>query len=80
MIAYRFLPRGEWEGRLKRYKCRKVTGLGRLNTAEWWRAEWNFLFTVPIEDDGSCHEEQFRRLVLEIVNSAPHDMRFDVDD
>jgi hypothetical protein len=62
---------------LRYYKCKKVIGLGRLNTAEWWRAKWNFLFTVPIEDDGGCHEEQFRKLVIDLVRSAPPDTGFD---
>jgi hypothetical protein len=73
----RFLPRDVWEPRLKSYRCRKVTGLGRLNTAEWWRAEWNFLFTIPIEDDGSCHEEEFRKLVMKLMSTAPPGTRFE---
>jgi hypothetical protein len=77
MIALRFLPRSEWEKRLRRYRCVPVPGLGRLNTAEWWRATWNFLFTVPIEDDGSCHEQAFQRLVAELMRSAPANIRFD---
>jgi hypothetical protein len=52
-------------------------GLGRLNAAEWWRAEWNFLFTVPIEADGSCHEREFQRLVADLMKSAPPSVRFD---
>jgi len=76
MIAPRFLPRAEWEARLKHYKCKKVTGLGRLNTAEWWRAKWNFLFTVPIEDDGRCHEGEFQKVIVDLMNSAPPGTRF----
>jgi hypothetical protein len=71
------LPREEWEAQLHFYKCKKVTGLGRLNTAEWWRAQWNFLFTVPIEDDGSCHQDQFKRLIINVLSTAPQDIRFD---
>jgi hypothetical protein len=77
MIALRFLPRQEWEARLYRYQCVPVTGLGPLNTAEWWRARWNFLFTVPVEDDGSCHEQAFQRVVAKIMESAPPDTRFE---
>jgi hypothetical protein len=77
MIALRFLPRSEWEAQLLHYKCFPVEGKGRLNTAEWWRAKWNYLFTVPIEADGSCHQEAFQRLVANIMASAPKDMRFD---
>ncbi len=77
MIAPRFLCRPQWEAQLHFYKCKKVTGLGRLNTAEWWRAQWNFLFTVPIEDDGSCHQAEFQRVIADLMNSAPPGTRFD---
>ncbi len=77
MIAPRFLPRAVWEARLHYYKCKKVTGLGRLNASEWWRAKWNFLFTVPIEDNGSCHELEFQKLIADLMNSAPPGTRFD---
>jgi hypothetical protein len=77
MIAPRFLSRAEWESRLRYYKCKKVTGLGRLNTGEWWRARWNFLFTIPIEDDGRCHEGEFQKLIIDLINSAPPGTRFD---
>jgi hypothetical protein len=77
MIALRFLPRSEWERRLRQYHCRPVAGLGRLNTAEWWRARWNFLFTVPIEGDGSCYEDDFQRVIAKLMISAPPDTRFD---
>jgi hypothetical protein len=77
MIAPRFLPRNEWEARLRKYQCVPVMGLGRLNTAEWWRARWNFLFTVPVEADGSCHERDFQRLVATLMKNAPPDIRFD---
>jgi hypothetical protein len=77
MIALRFLPRSEWESRLRRYQCRPVPGLGRLNTAEWWRARWNYLFTVPVEADGSCYEDDFQRMIAKLMTSAPADTRFD---
>jgi hypothetical protein len=76
MIAPRFLPRLEWEARLRDYKCKPVQGLGRLNTAEWWRASWNFLFTVPVEADGSCHEREFQRLIAVLMKSAPPHILF----
>ena len=82
MIAPRFLPRSEWERQLRYYRCVPVHGLGRLNTAEWWRATWdrNYLFTVPVEADGSCHESAFQRLVAELMKNAPSNLRFDDDD
>jgi hypothetical protein len=79
MIALRFLPRDEWESKLRRYHCAPVNGLGQLNTAEWWRAKWNFLFTVPVEQDGSCHQQEFQRLIADLMNSAPAHIRFDDD-
>jgi hypothetical protein len=63
MIAPRFLPRSEWEARLHHYKCKKVTGLGRLNASEWWRAKWNFLFTVPIETTAVVASGNFKDLL-----------------
>jgi hypothetical protein len=77
MIALRFRPREEWEARLRQYQCVPVAGLGRLNTAEWWRARWNFLFTIPVEDDGSCHEQAFQSVVAKVVASAPSNTVFD---
>jgi hypothetical protein len=81
MIAPRFLPRDVWEPRLRQYKCVPLQGLGRLNTAEWWRATWtrNYLFTVPVEDDGSCHQGAFQRLVAQLMKHAPPGTRFDDD-
>jgi hypothetical protein len=55
MIALRFLPREEWEAQLSYYKCRPMRGTMPLNTAEWWVSSWGFFFTVPVEEDGSCH-------------------------
>jgi hypothetical protein len=77
MIALRFLPREEWEAKLRSYRCAPVTGLGQLNTAVWWRAKWNFLFTVPVEEDGSCHQAEFQRVIADLMNSAPPGTRFD---
>jgi hypothetical protein len=47
-----------------------------LNTAEWWVSEWGFIFTVPIEVNGCCHQEALQRLVADIVRSAPIDTTF----
>jgi hypothetical protein len=77
MIALRFLARTEWEAKLRQYHCAPVAGLGRLNTAEWWRAKWNFLFTVPIEADGSLYQKAFQDLIADLMRSAPPDIRFD---
>lgn len=53
MIRDKFLPRPEWEAKLKRWGCTPLAGLGKLNTAEWWKGPRG-VFTVPIEADGSC--------------------------
>jgi len=46
------------------------------NTAEWWAAEWGFVFIVPVETNGACHEDALQRLIADIVRSAPPDIRF----
>jgi hypothetical protein len=76
MIALRFLPREEWEERLSYYKCRPMKGTMSLNTAEWWVSKWGFIFTVPVEDDGTCHQTAFQRLVSDIVASCPPGITF----
>jgi hypothetical protein len=77
LIAVRFLAREEWEPRLRQYHCAPLEGKGPLNTAEFWRAAWGFIFTVPIEDDGACYEPSFRQLILDIVSDAPEGYVFD---
>lgn len=76
MISLRFLPRAHWEPRLRYYRSKPLDGLGPLNTAEWWTTEWGFLFTVPVEEAGCCHEEAFRRLVSDIIRTAPNGTTF----
>ena len=76
MIALRFLPRENWEPRLRYYRCKSVEGNTALNTAEWWVSEWGFLFTVPVEENGTCHQDAFQRLTADIVRSAPIDTIF----
>jgi len=76
MIALRFLPRENWEPRLRYYRCKPLEGKTALNSAEWWRSEWNFIFTVPVEDNGCCHEDAFRRVCGAIIASAPSDIQF----
>jgi hypothetical protein len=76
MIALRFLPRENWEPQLRYYRCSPLLGLGKLNTAEWWKAEWGHVFTVPIETTGCCHQEAFQRLITSVVSTAPTDMTF----
>jgi len=71
MIAPRFLPREEWEVQLLHYKCRPLQGKGKLNTAEWWRTKWDYLFIVPVENDGTCHQQDFQRVIAGIMKSAP---------
>ena len=52
-MILRFLPRYQWEAKLRRMGCRPLEGLTKLNTAEWWIGERG-PFTVPAEKDGSC--------------------------
>ena len=71
MIAPRFLPRENWEPRLRYYRCRPLEGNTSLNTAEWWTSEWGFTFTVPVEENSCCHQDALQRLIADIVRSAP---------
>ena len=48
-----FLLRYQWERKLRSWGCEPLQGLGRLNTAEWWKGPRG-VFTVPVEDNGSC--------------------------
>jgi hypothetical protein len=75
MISVRFLHREEWEPKLRQYGCKPLEG--SLSTAEWWQLPWGgYPITVPVEDDGRCDEEAFRRLILDIVKLAPKGWRF----
>lgn len=76
MIALRFLSREEWEDQLRYYRCRPMVGTMPLNTAEWWVSEWKFIFTVPVEDDGTCHQTAFQKLISDIMASAPRGTTF----
>jgi hypothetical protein len=76
MISLRFLPRENWEPRLRYYRCKPIDGVTPLNTAEWWVTEWGFTFTVPVEANDCCHQDALQRLVADIVRSAPLDTRF----
>lgn len=74
MIAPRWLPREEWEARLRNHSSKPIEGKGPLNTAEWWVTDWGFLFTVPIEGaDQRCGEMELGRLIADIEESRPPD-------
>jgi hypothetical protein len=62
MIGSRFIPRAVWEPKLRALGCVPLEGTGRLNTAEWWRQESGYPFTVPVEQDGSCDFWAFQKL------------------
>jgi hypothetical protein len=79
-MAVRFLHRGEWERRLRRYGCHRLEGKGKLNTAEWWQMPWGTPFTVSIEDDGRCDEWAIQRVILDMVKCAPPGWEFPSDD
>ena len=53
MIREPFLLRYQWEAKLRRWGCQPLAGLTKLNTAEWWKGPRG-LFTVAVEDDGTC--------------------------
>ena len=72
----RFLPRENWEPRLRYYRCRPLEGPTKLNTAEWWKSEWDFVFTVPVEENGCCHQDALQRVIADIVRTAPMDTAF----
>lgn len=51
MSPVRRLAREEWETDLRSYACKPCEGMGKLNTAEYWRFPWGgYPFTVPNED------------------------------
>lgn len=58
----RFLPRPQWEEKLKNLGAGPLAGKTKLNTAEWWHAPGGIPFTVPIEPDGSCDFWAFQRV------------------
>lgn len=62
MIANRLLDRDVWEAKLRRWGCEPLEGLGKLNTAEWWRGPNGYPFTVPIEHDGKCEFWAIKRI------------------
>lgn len=77
MISHRFLSREEWEAELRFYGCKPLQGLGRLNTAEWWRMPWqSYPFTVPVEDDGRMLQSDLDGLVILIATTAPDGTTF----
>lgn len=53
-MIVRFLPRPQWEDKLKSLGATPLQGLGKLNTSEWWKVAGGFPFTVPVEPDGTC--------------------------
>lgn len=76
-MAVRFLQRSDWELRLRKYHSEKLDGLTVLNTAEWWKTDWGFVFTVPVESDGRCAEYDVQEVIADIVASAPPHISFE---
>jgi len=60
-VLVRFLPRHQWEDKLRRMGFRPAEGLTKLNTAEWWIGPRG-PFTIPVEKDGSCDFWRLQRL------------------
>lgn len=61
-MILRFLPRPQWEEKLKSLGAQPLAGKGRLNTAEWWRVAGSVPFTVPVEADGTCDYWALQRI------------------
>lgn len=76
-MAVRRLSREDWAPRLERYRCKPLAGKTKLNTAEWWRSEWGFLFTVPVDDDGYITDIDLQAVIADVVGSAPPGTSFD---
>ncbi|MBL8550029.1 MAG: hypothetical protein JNJ73_08575 [Hyphomonadaceae bacterium] len=76
-MSVRRFTRSEWEARLERYRCKPLAGKTKLNTAEWWRAEWGFIFTVPIDADGCITDADLQSVISDVVGSAPPGQCFD---
>ena len=73
MIAVRMFSREHWEHALRELGCQPLEGLGPLNTAEWWRAPWSFVFTVPIEGpEDRVGERELGELVEMIGSRRPN--------
>ncbi len=70
MSAVRLLARAEWTARLHRVHCEPLAGKTRLNTAEWWKSRWGFVFMVPIEND-LISENDLQAVIADVVASAP---------
>lgn len=60
-MLVRYLPHWQWEAKLHRMNCQTLEGLTKLNTAEWWKGPRG-VFTVPVEEDGSCEFWAIQRL------------------
>lgn len=60
-MILRYLPRPQWEAKLRSAGCAPLEGKGPLNTAEWWKGPRG-VFTVPTEDDGTCDFWAIQRL------------------
>lgn len=56
-----FLLRYQWERKLRSWGCEPLQGLGRLNTAEWWKGPRG-VFTVPVEENDRCEFWAIKRL------------------
>jgi hypothetical protein len=61
---------------LERYCAKPLAGKTPLNTAEWWRTDWNFVFTVPVDDDGCISQNDLQDVIADVVASAPSGMSF----
>jgi hypothetical protein len=57
-----FLPRVQWERRLRNSGAEPASDLTPLGSAEWWRAPGRGAFTVPVEHDGGAEVWAIRTL------------------
>ncbi len=77
MTALRRFSPEEWRPKLERYRARPIQGKTKLNTAEWWRTDWNYLFTVPVDAEGFISEIDLQAVIADVVASAPAGHCFD---
>jgi hypothetical protein len=77
MPAMRLFKRSEWEARLARVHCEPLQGKTKLNTAEWWKAPWGFVFTVPVDQNDMINQIDLSAVIADVVADAPPGYSFE---
>ena len=78
MPSVRLLARDEWTARLQQVHCEPLAGKTALNTAEWWKSSWGFVFTVPVVND-MISLNDLQSVIADVVASAPPGYSFTDD-